>query len=49
MLNPLHITWHDWHDSKYIGGGPVSPFYPGTLSQIDDLRKPEGRIHWAGT
>ena len=22
---------------------------PGVLSQISDLRKPEGRVHWAGT
>ena len=22
---------------------------PGVLSQIDDMRRREGRIHWAGT
>lgn len=24
-------------------------FGPGVLSQVEDLRKPEGAIHWAGT
>jgi hypothetical protein len=24
-------------------------FGPGVLSQVEDLRKPEGVIHWAGT
>lgn len=22
---------------------------PGVLTQIENIRKPEGRIHWAGT
>jgi len=40
MLNPQHIVWHDWHNEKYIRGAPVSPFYPGALCQVDDLREP---------
>ena len=32
-----------------VGGAPVCILPPGVLSQISDLRKPEGRVHWAGT
>lgn len=49
MLHPIDIHWNAWDDSRAIGGAPVCAFSPGALSQIDDLRKPEGRIHWAGT
>ena len=30
-------------------GSPVVNYPPGVLSQIEELRRPEGRIHWAGT
>lgn len=49
MLHPIDIKWHAWDEERSIQGSPVSPFPPGTLSQITDLRKPEGKIHWAGT
>ncbi len=49
MLYPTHIHWNAWDEVRSIGGAPVCPFSPGALSQIEDLRKPEGRIHWAGT
>ena len=49
MLYPTHIHWNAWDEVRSIGGAPVCPFSPGALSQIEDLRKPEGRVHWAGT
>lgn len=49
MLHPIMIKWNAWEEQSSIGGAPVSNFPPGVLTQISDLRKPEGRIHWAGT
>ena len=49
MLTPITIYWRDWQEVDSIGGAPICPFSPGTLAQVEDLRKPEGRIHWAGT
>lgn len=43
------MHWKAWEEEESIGGGPTGVFPPGVLSQIDDLRKPEGAIHWAGT
>jgi monoamine oxidase len=48
MLHPTNVVWHPWEE-KTAMGGPVANFPPGVLSNIDDLRKPDGRIHWAGT
>jgi monoamine oxidase len=48
MLHPTEVKWNPWEDQTSMGG-PVGNFPPGVLSQIDDLRMPEGRIHWAGT
>lgn len=42
------VHWRKWED-EIVGGAPVCLLPPGLLSQISDLRKPEGRIHWAGT
>jgi monoamine oxidase len=49
MLQPLRVFWEAWEDEETIGGGPTGIFGPGVLTQISDLRKPEGKIHWAGT
>lgn len=49
MLHPTLIKWNPWEEQSSIGGAPVGNFPPGVLTQISDLRKPEGRIHWAGT
>ncbi len=49
MLHPLQVRWTAWEDEETIGGGPTGIFAPGVLTQVSDLRKPEGRIHWAGT
>ena len=48
MLQASAIHWNRWEDTA-IMGSPVVNYPPGLLSQIDDIRKPEGRIHWAGT
>ena len=32
-----------------MGGAPITVYPPGILSQISNIRKREGRIHWAGT
>jgi len=37
----------DWRDTP-AKGGPVCNFSPGTLSQIGNLAKPEGKVHFAG-
>ena len=38
-----------WSEEKSLGGAPITVYPPGVLSQIDDMRRREGRIHWAGT
>lgn len=32
-----------------VGGAPTCYVPPGALTKIDDIRRPEGRIHWTGT
>jgi monoamine oxidase len=49
MLDPIKVQWKAWEDEQSIGGGPTGVFGPCVLSQVDDLRRPEGLIHWAGT
>ncbi len=40
----------DWGAEPWSGGCPVGGLPPGVLtSSFAHLRKPEGRIHWAGT
>ena len=48
MIQPLLVHWNKWEES-YSLGAPVTNYPPGVLSQIEELRRPEGRIHWAGT
>jgi len=49
LLHPISAQWKTWEDEESIGGAPTGSLIPGVLSQIADLRKPEKRIHWAGT
>ena len=49
MFSPISIHWKCWNDQPSLNGGPVAVFPPGLLTKVDDIRKPEGRIHWAGT
>jgi len=40
----------DWGAEPWSRGGPVGGLPPGVLTHsFAHLRKPEGRIHWAGT
>jgi monoamine oxidase len=40
----------DWGMEAWSRGGPAAALSPGVLtSSFGHLRKPEGRIHWAGT
>lgn len=49
MMEPIKVQWKPWEDEPSIGGGPTGIFGPGVLTQVENLRKPEGVIHWAGT
>jgi len=49
LKKPLAIKWHPFDDYPSLGGGPLSILSGGSLSQITSLRKPEGKIHFAGT
>jgi monoamine oxidase len=49
-LHPIQFVEHDWTLEHYTGGGPVAIMGPGTLSTYGPwLRRPHGRVHWAGT
>jgi monoamine oxidase len=49
-LHPTAFVEHDWNLEQYTGGGPVAVMRPGTLSTYGPwLRRPHGRVHWAGT
>ena len=40
----------DWTTEPYSRGGPVGLMGPGTMGRYGRvLRRPEGRVHWAGT
>ena len=40
----------DWGMEAWTRGGPAAALSPGVLtSSFAHIRKPEGRIHWAGT
>ncbi|XP_028457993.1 probable flavin-containing monoamine oxidase A [Perca flavescens] len=46
----LHYEEKDWAKEDYSGGCPVNVMAPGLLTYYHpSLRKPCGRIHWAGT
>ena len=55
MLGPAAAHWTayaecDWTAEPYSRGGPVGVMGPGTLGRYGHvLRRPEGRVHWAGT
>ena len=47
---PLDYAEQEWAAEEWSGGGPTSNFGPGGWSECGPtLRKPVGRIHWAGT
>ncbi|XP_062340788.1 amine oxidase [flavin-containing] B [Osmerus eperlanus] len=46
----IHYREKDWATEEFSGGCPVSVMTPGLLSyHHPSLRRPCGRIHWAGT
>lgn len=48
--NPVHFVEMDWAAEKYSGGDYMAHWAPGVLTNFGKaLRKPCGRIHWAGT
>ena len=55
MFGPRAAQWTayaecDWTTQPYSRGGPVGLMGPGTLGRYGlVLRRPEGRVHWAGT
>ncbi|KAJ0015507.1 hypothetical protein NQD34_009127 [Periophthalmus magnuspinnatus] len=46
----IHYEDKDWAQEEYNGGCPVNVMSPGSLTYYHpSLRRPCGRIHWAGT
>ncbi|HMV67408.1 MAG TPA: FAD-dependent oxidoreductase, partial [Myxococcota bacterium] len=47
---PLWVEETDWTAEPWSGGCPISQLPAGTLTQVGAaLRRPFGRVHWAGT
>jgi monoamine oxidase len=49
-LHPIEYTEHDWTKEQWTTGGPVANYAPGTMTRFGSaIRRPFGRVHWAGT
>ena len=49
-LHPVEYTEQDWTRERWTQGGPVANLAPGTLTSYGAaIRRPFGRVHWAGT
>ncbi|WP_395657396.1 flavin monoamine oxidase family protein [Nocardioides sp.] len=49
-LHPIDYVEHDWTHERWTTGGPVANYAPGTMVRFGSaIRKPFGRVHWAGT
>ncbi|WP_372729154.1 flavin monoamine oxidase family protein [Nocardioides sp.] len=49
-LRPIDYVEHDWTHERWTGGGPVANYAPGTMLKFGSaIRRPFGRVHWAGT
>ncbi len=50
-LHPVEYTEHDWTEERWTGGGPTSIHHAdGAFSRFGPaIRRPFGRVHWAGT
>ncbi|WP_310964741.1 FAD-dependent oxidoreductase [Nocardioides terrisoli] len=49
-LHPIQYVEHDWNRAAWTRGGPVAVMGPMVLSSYGPwLRRPHGRVHWAGT
>ena len=49
-LNPIEYVEHDWTRERWTRGGPTAIHNPGSLAEFGpEIRRPFGRVHWAGT
>jgi monoamine oxidase len=49
-LRPIEYTEHDWTHEHWTRGAPVAIHGPGTITAWgSSIRRPFGRVHWAGT
>ena len=50
-LRPVEYTEHDWTLERWTGGGPTAIHAAdGSFSTYGPaIRRPFGRVHWAGT
>lgn len=49
-LDPIEYTEQDWTRERWTMGGPVAVLGTGTTTAFgSQIRKPFGRVHWAGT
>ncbi|MGH3362078.1 MAG: flavin monoamine oxidase family protein [Nocardioides sp.] len=49
-LHPVEYTEHDWTKERWTAGGPVANYSPGTMLRFGpQIRRPHGRVHFAGT
>jgi len=49
-LRPIEYTEQDWTKERWTRGGPTAFHAPGTLLDFGPaIRRPFGRVHWAGT
>ena len=49
-LQPIEYLEHDWVRDPWSVGGPVAVAGPGTTVDFGSrIRRPVGRVHWAGT
>ena len=49
-LHPIDYVEHDWTKEQWTRGGPTAIHAPGTLVPYGPaVRRPHGRVHWAGT
>lgn len=49
-LHPIDYVEHDWTHERWTTGGPTAIYSPGTMVELGPaIRRPFGRVHWAGT
>lgn len=49
-LHPIEYVEHDWTHERWTRGGPTAFHAPGTMTSFGPaIRRPFGRVHWAGT
>jgi len=49
-LHPIEYTEHDWTLEPWTTGGPIALPHLGVVSTHgSEIRRPFGRVHWAGT